>query len=118
MVVRDCALGSSPLSEGIYLPTTRLEALRSALAIHAAKGGTSLSADVSVAFMQAPMQGVEVIQFPAGMSDEAHPPLHAKLHKAMNGLRVGPLSWYLEFTAKFKELGFVEPADATGTLGA
>ena len=113
LVVRDYALGSSPLSEGIYSPTTSLEALRSVLAIHAAKGGTLLSADVSVAFMQAPVQGVEVIRFPAGMSDNRGKPLFARLHKAMKGLRVGPLSWYLEFTAPLKEQGFGETADAT-----
>ena len=83
LVVRDYALGSSPLSEGMYSPTTSLEALRSVLAIHAAKGGTLLSADVSVAFMQAPVEGVEVIRFPAGMSDDRGKPLFARLHKAM-----------------------------------
>ena len=113
LVVRGYALGSSPLSEGIYSPTTSLEALRSVLAIHAAKGGTLLSADVSVAFMQAPVQGVEVIRFPAGMSDNRGKPLFARLRKAMNGLRVGSLSWYLEFTAPLKEQGFGETADAT-----
>ena len=44
---------------------------------------------------------------------EDHRPLYSQLHKATNGLRVGPLSWYLEFTARLKELGFVETADAT-----
>ena len=98
LVVRDYALGSSPLAEGIYSPTTSLEALRGVLAIHAVRGGTLLAADVSVAFMQAPVQGVEVIRFPSGMTNEEGKPLFAQLHKAMNGLRIGPLSWYLEFT--------------------
>ena len=98
LVVRDYALGSSPLAEGICSPTTSLEALRGVLAIHAVRGGTLLAADVSVAFMQAPVQGVEVIRFPSGMTNEEGKPLFAQLHKAMNGLRVGPLSWYLEFT--------------------
>ena len=70
LVVRDYALGSSPLAEGIYSPTTSSEALRGVLAIHAVRGGTLLAADVSVAFMQAPVQGVEVIRFPSGMINE------------------------------------------------
>ena len=57
LVVRDYALGSSPLAEGIYSSTTSLEALRGVLAIHAVRGGTLLAADVSVAFMQAPGPG-------------------------------------------------------------
>ena len=53
LVVRDYDFGSTPMEEGIYSPTTSLEALRSVLAVHAARGGTLVSADVSVAFMQA-----------------------------------------------------------------
>ena len=113
LVVRDYALGSSPLSEGIYSPTTSLEALRGVLAIHAVKGGTLLSADVSVAFMQAPVQSTEVIKFPSSMVDESHHPLFGRLFKAMNGLRIGPLSWYIEFTNKLRSMGFQETADPT-----
>ena len=114
LVVRDYAFGSNPLADGIYSPTTSLEALRGVLAIHAVRGGTLLSADVSVAFMQAPVQGVECIRFPNGMYDEENKPLFAQLHKAMNGLRVGPLSWYLEFTSTLrKQFGFGETADPT-----
>ena len=107
LVVRDYAFGSTPMEEGIYSPTTSLEALRSVLAIHAARGGTLVSADVSVAFMQAPVHGSESIRFPKGMVDAQGQPLFARLHKAMNGLRVGPLSWYLEFTKTLRgEFGF------------
>ena len=88
-MVRDYAFGSNPLADGIYSPTTSLEALRGVLAIHGVRGGTLLSADVSVAFMQAPVQGVECIRFPNGMYDDQNKPLFAQLHKAMNGLRVG-----------------------------
>ena len=111
--MRDYALGSNPLAEGIYSPTTSLEALRGVLAIHAVKGGTLLSADVSVAFMQAPVQGIEVIKFPSSMVDESHRPLFAQLRRAMNGLRIGPLSWYKELTNKLRSMGFQETADAT-----
>ena len=38
-----------------------------------------------------------MIRFPSGMSDDNRRPLLAQLHKARNGLRVGPLSWYVEF---------------------
>ena len=113
LVVRDYALGSSPLAEGIYSPTTSLEALRGVLAIHAVRGGTLLSADVSVAFMQAPVQGTEVIKFPLSMVSESHEPLFGQLFKAMNGLRIGPLSWYIEFTNKLRSMGFQETADPT-----
>ena len=114
LVVRDYAFGSTPMEEGIYSPTTSLEALRSVLAIHAARGGTLVSADVSVAFMQAPVRGSESIRFPKGMVDAQGQPLFARLHKAMNGLRVGPLSWYLEFTKTLRgEFGFEETADPT-----
>ena len=114
LVVRDYALGSSPLADGIYSPTTSLEALRGVLATHAVRGGVLLAADVSVAFMQAPVQGVEVIRFPSGMTNEEGKPLFAQLHKAMNGLRVGPLSWYLEFTNTLRgQFGFGETADPT-----
>ena len=48
------------------------------------------------------------------MVDAKGQPLFARLHKAMNGLRVGPLSWYLEFTKTFRgEFGFKETADPT-----
>ena len=113
LVVRDYALGSSPLAEGIYSPTTSLEALRGVLAIHAVRGGTLLSADVSVAFMQAPVQGTEVIKFPLSMVSESHEPLFGQLFKAMNGLRIGPLSWHIEFTNKLRSMGFQETADPT-----
>ena len=113
LVVRDYALGSSPLAEGIYSPTTSLEALRGVLAIYAVRGGTLLSADVSVAFMQAPVQGTEVIKFPSSVVSESHEPLFGQLFKAMNGLRVGPLSWYIEFTNKLRSMGFQETADPT-----
>ena len=73
-----------------------------------------LSADVSVAFMQAPVQGVEFIRFPNGMYDENNEPLFAQLHKPMNGRRVGPLSWHLEFTSTWRQkFGFGEGADPT-----
>ena len=112
--MRDYAFGSTPMEEGIYSPTTSLEALRSVLAIHAARGGTLVSADVSVAFMQAPVHGSESTRFPKGMVDAQGQPLFARLHKAMNGLRVGPLSWYLEFTKTLRgEFGFEETADPT-----
>ena len=114
LVVRDYAFGSNPLADGIYSPTTSFEALRGVLAIHGVRGGTLLSADVSVAFMQAPVQGIEFIRFPNGMYDEQDKPLFAQLHKAMNGLRVGPLSWYLEFTNTLRgKFGFGETADPT-----
>ena len=114
LVVRDYAFGSTPMEEGIYSPATSLEALRSVLAVHAARGGTLVSADVSVAFMQAPVHGSESIRFPKGMVDAKGQPLFAQLHKAMNGLRVGPLSWYLEFTKTLRgEFGFKETADPT-----
>ena len=41
--------------------------------------------------MQAPVHGSESIRFPKGMVDAKGQPLFARLHKAMNGLRVGPL---------------------------
>ena len=48
------------------------------------------------------------------MYDDQNKPLFAQLHKAMNGLRVGPLSWYLEFTNTVrKKFGFGETADPT-----
>ena len=76
--------------------------------------GTLLSADVSVAFMQAPVQGIECIRFPNGMYDEQNKPLFAQLHKAMNGLRIGPLNWYLEFTNTLRgKFGFGKTADPT-----
>ena len=64
--------------------------------------------------MQAPVQGIEFIRFPNGMYDEQNKPLFAQLHKAMNGLRVGPLSWYLEFTNTLRgKFRFGETADPT-----
>ena len=48
------------------------------------------------------------------MTNEEGKPLFAQLHKAMNGLRVGPLSWYLEFTNTLRvQFGFGETADPT-----
>ena len=68
---------------------------------------------MSVAFMQAPVQSTEVIKFPSSMVDESHPPLFGRLFKAMNGLRIGPLSWFREFTNKLRSMGFQETADPT-----
>ena len=48
------------------------------------------------------------------MYDEETKPLFAQLHKAMNGLRVGPLSWYLEFINTLcGKFAFGETADPT-----
>ena len=64
--------------------------LLSILAVHAARGGTLVSADVSVACMQAPVHGSESIRFSKSMVDAKGQPLFAQLHKAMNGLLQKP----------------------------
>ena len=57
LVVRDFATGgTSALNAGIYAPTSSLDGLRCVLAASVVKDLSLLTADVSVAFMHAPVE--------------------------------------------------------------
>ena len=99
IVVRDFATGgASALNSGIYAPTSSLDGLRCVLAVSAVvKDLSLLTADVSVAFMNAPVEAeaCDLVLLPANMSINGCRVI-AWLGKAMNGLRRAPLLWFLE----------------------
>ena len=121
LVVRDYAsMGGTTLSEGIYSPTTSLEGLRLLLALLCKKGSV-LSCDVSVAFMHAAVSRPEYVELPNNVSiaDSSVPQkagnkkVYLRLHKAMNGLRSAPLSWYKELSSYLEKSGFSPSLDPT-----
>ena len=98
IVVRDFATGgASALNSGIYAPTSSLDGLRCVLAVSVVKDLSLLTADVSVAFMNAPVEAeaCDLVLLPANMSINGCRVI-AWLGKAMNGLRRAPLLWFLE----------------------
>ena len=121
LVVRDYAsMGGTTLSEGIYSPTTSLEGLRLLLALLCRRGSV-LSCDVSVAFMHAAVSRPEYVELPSNVSiaDSKIPQkagnkkVYLRLHKAMNGLRSAPLSWYKELSSHLEQSGFSPSLDPT-----
>ena len=96
--MRDFATGgASALNSGIYAPTSSLDGLRCVLAVSVVKDLSLLTADVSVAFMNAPVEAeaCDLVLLPANMSINGCRVI-AWLGKAMNGLRRAPLLWFLE----------------------
>ena len=87
IVVRDFATGwASALNSGIYAPTSSLDGLRCVLAVSVVKDLSLLTADVSVAFMNAPVEAeaCDLVLLPANMSINGCRVI-AWLGKAMNG---------------------------------
>ena len=71
IVVRDFATGGvSALNSGIYSPTSSLDGLRCVPAVSVVKDLSLLTADVSVAFMNAPVEAeaCDLVLLPANMS--------------------------------------------------
>ena len=105
LVVRDFATGSaSALNSGIYAPTSFLDGLRSVLAVSVIEGLSLLTADVSVAFMNAPVEANMTI---GGLR------VIVLLCKAMNGLRRAPLLWILELQKTVYEMGGQDTFEST-----
>ena len=123
LVVRDFATGGvSALNSGIYAPTSSLDGLRCVLAVSVVI--SLLTADVSVAFMHAPVEAeaCDLVLLPANISINSCRVI-AWLGKAMNGLRRAPLLWFLELQRVVYSMGgqdtweyFIPVADANGLL--
>ena len=106
-VVRDFATGgASALNSGIYAPTSSLDGLRCVLAVSVVKNLSLLTADVSVAFMNAPVEAeaCDLVLLPANMSINGCRVI-VWLGKAMNGLRRAPLLWFLELQRVVYSMG-------------
>ena len=104
--VRDFATGSaSALNSGIYAPTSSLDGLRCVLAVSVIEDRSLLTADVSVAFMNAPVEAdaCDLVLLPPNMTIGGL--RHCLLYKAMNGLRRAPLLWFLELQKTVYEMG-------------
>ena len=107
IVVRDFATGgASALNSGIYAPTSSLDGLRCVLAVSVVKDLSLLTADVSVAFMNAPVEAeaCDLVLLLANMSINGCRVI-AWLGKAMNGLRRAPLLWFLELQRVVYSMG-------------
>ena len=102
LVVRDFASGAeSAFRSGIYAPTSSLDSLRCLLAWIVTHGYWIMTADVSVAFMNAPVEqdACDLVLLPNTFSiliGKVRHRLALLLKKAMNGLRRAPLLWFLE----------------------
>ena len=93
LVARDFATGgTSALNAGIYAPTSSLDGLRCVLAVSVVKDLSLLTADVSVAFMHAPVEAeaCDLVLLPANLTIKGCRVI-AWLGKAMNRLRRAPL---------------------------
>ena len=98
IVVRDFATGgASALNSGIYAPTSSFDGLRCVLAVSVIEDLSLLTADVSVAFMNAPVEAdaCDLVLLPANVTINGCRVI-AWLGEAMNGLRRAPLLWFLE----------------------
>ena len=87
IVTRDFATGgASALNSGIYAPTSSLDGLRCVLAVSVVKDLSLLTADFSVAFMDAPVEAeaCDLVLLPANISINGYRVI-AWLGKAMNG---------------------------------
>ena len=108
IVVRDFATGSaSALNSGIYAPTSSLDGLRCVLAVSVVEDLNLLTADVSVAFMNAPVEqdACDLVLLPPNMTIGGLRVI-VLLYKAMNGLRRAPLLWFLELQRTVYEMGW------------
>ena len=115
LVVRDFATGgASALNSGIYAPTSSLDGLRCVLAVSVVKDLSLLTADVSVAFMHAPVEAeaCDLVLLPANISINGCRVI-AWLGKAMNGLRRAPLLWFLELQRVVYSMGGQDTFDNT-----
>ena len=115
LVVRDFATGSaSALNSGIYAPTSSLDGLRCILAVAVVEDLSLLTADVSVAFMNAPVEdgAIDLVLLPGNMTVQGQR-IVVLLYKAMNGLRRAPLLWFLELQRTVYAMGGQETFEAT-----
>ncbi|CAJ1421087.1 unnamed protein product [Effrenium voratum] len=106
LVVKDFrTYGGPALLEGIYSPTSTVEALRFVLAYGAEYKCHFAGLDVSTAFMYAPLKEGEraVVRLPSSVVRKRGDRAFLSLSKAMNGLRQGPLRWYEELTNTLME---------------
>ena len=115
LVVRDYASGAeSAFRSGIYAPTSSLDSLRVVLAFSVVESVCLLTADVSTAFMYAPVEAdaCDLVLLPANITVKGQRVI-LWLKKAMNGLRRAPLLWFLELQRTIRDLGGDETFEST-----
>ena len=115
LVVRDYASGAeSAFRSGIYAPTSSLDSLRVVLAFSVVESMSLLTADVSTAFMYAPVEAdaCDLVLLPANITVKGQRVI-LWLKKAMNGLRRAPLLWLLELQRTIRDLGGDETFEST-----
>ena len=115
LVVRDYASGAeSSFRSGIYAPTSSLDSLRVVLAFSVVESMSLLTADVSTAFMYAPVEAdaCDLVLLPANITVKGQRVI-LWLKKAMNGLRRAPLLWFLELQRTIRDLGGDETFEST-----
>ena len=106
------AEGLSSLREGLYAPTSSIEALRFFLAlIHVVKGAL-FSVDISTAFLYASLEGqTQVICMPSSCRTTSGDKVYFDLFKALYGLRRAPLYWFRTLKNFLVSIGFEETAE-------
>ena len=115
IVGRDFATGSaSALNLGIYAPTSSLDGLRCVLAVSVVEDLNLLTADVSGAFINAPVEqdACDLVLLPPNMTIGGLRVI-VLLHKAMNGLRRAPLLCFLELQRTVYEMGGQDTFEST-----
>ena len=115
LVVRDYASGAeSAFRSGIYAPTSSLDSLRVVLAFSVVESMSLLTADVSTAFMYAPVEAdaCDLVLLPPNITVKGQRVI-LWLKKAMNGLRRAPLLWFLELQRTIRDLGGDETFEST-----
>ena len=115
LVVRDFASGAeSAFRSGIYAPTSSLDSLRCVLAFSVVHSFHLLTADVSVAFMNAPVEegAIDLVLLPPNMTHQGKR-IVIWLAKAMNGLRRAPLLWFLELQRTVYSMGGTDTFEST-----
>ena len=114
LVCRDYrSAGLSSLRENIYAPTSSLDCLRLMICLAETSGSALLTADVSTAFLFAPLFTTEVVVFPPNMTALDGSRLYVRLHKALYGLRKAPLAWFRELKTTLLDLGMEETSEPT-----
>ena len=113
--MRDFASGAeSAFRSGIYAPTSSLDSLRCVLAFSVVHSFHLLTADVSLAFMNAPVKegAVDLLLLPPNMTHQGKRIVNW-LAKAMNGLRRAPLLWLLELQRTVYSMGGTDTFEST-----
>ena len=103
--------------QDVYAPTASINTVRFLLAMACAKGWNTTQADVSNAFLQAPIDTTIFLEMPDGTDMKSkHPGCVLKLKKAMYGMPQAPMLWYECLKERLTDQGFKPLKADSGTF--